>query len=792
MYTKSTRFKYLSILLVIAFLMSAVSPALAGNKTPDVAAAQPADGQPQQIEPGQTPDGLTAPEWDSIQSALAAATIYVDHAATGAATGISWTDAYTNVQDALTPSVNGDQIWVAQGVYTPTLRTDPGSPRTATFTLVEGVALYGGFDGTETSLDQRDWETHITVLSGDLDNNDLTDPYGVVTNTASIVGDNAYHVTTGGGVTETVTVDGFTITAGKADYPHIYYSHTTGGGMLNRNSNPTLTNIIFAGNFASSQGGGLHNSGGGPNLTDVIFYGNASYRGGGIYASYSITLTNGVFLNNSASNSGGGLYINSTGGTSILSNITFTENSAFRGGGMYNTNGYSWLTHVTFNNNSASHGGGMYNDGIRPILSNVTFSNNIASSYGGGLHNSGTHPSLQHVVFFNNSASRGGGIYNYNSNPLLTNVVIDNNIGNYGGGMSNDRSNPLLMDVSFSNNSADNGGGMYNYDSDPILTKVIFTGNSALGSGFWDGGGGMFNQYTSNPILTNVTFTNNSASDLGGGMKNTSHSNPVLTNVIFSNNSAIQLSGGGMSNSQSSPTLTNVTFSSNVATNGGGMYNSANSNPTLINAVLWGNTAPNGEQIHNNGSSIPAISYSDIQDSGGSGAGWDTALGTDGGGNLDTNPLFVDPASGNLHLQLTSPAIDAGDNLGVTVTTDLDGNPRFVDIPAVPDTGIGSPPIADMGAYEAQLVDVALEKTVSPSEVTPGGAMTFTLAVTNRGLLTATQIVLTDSLPAFFSITAIVTDGLVITDTGYAPPYVWAVQNLAPWQSGIITITGAL
>jgi hypothetical protein len=159
------------------------------------------------------------------------------------------------------------------------------------------------------------------------------------------------------------------------------------------------------------------------------------------------------------------------------------------------------------------------------------------------------------------------------------------------------------------------------------------------------------------------------------------------------------------------------------------MYNEV-SDPTLTNCILWGNTATNGApgaQISNEGSS-PTISYSLVQDSGGSGAGWDSSLGIDGGGNIDEDPQFVD-ADGpddvvgtpddNLRLQLTSPAIDAGDNSALPPDTfdldgdgdtaellplDLDGYPRCVDIPDVPDTGVGPAPIVDMGACEAQEV----------------------------------------------------------------------------------------
>ena len=108
----------------------------------------------------------------------------------------------------------------------------------------------------------------------------------------------------------------------------------------------------------------------------------------------------------------------------------------------------------------------------------------------------------------------------------------------------------------------------------------------------------------------------------------------------------------------------------------------------MANCILW----DGGDEIWNNDGSTIAIRYTNLQGS------W---LGT---GNIDADPLFVDPDNGNLRLQPGSPCIDAGDNTAVPgeITTDLDGNPRFLDDPETPDTGVGDPPIVDMGAYEFQ------------------------------------------------------------------------------------------
>src|SRR5690606_37941362 len=88
----------------------------------------------------------------------------VDSAATGANNGYSWADAFTDLQSALAIAASGTEIWVAKGTYKPTTGTD----RNATFAMKNGVAVYGGFVGTETSRDERRWWEHETILSGDI------------------------------------------------------------------------------------------------------------------------------------------------------------------------------------------------------------------------------------------------------------------------------------------------------------------------------------------------------------------------------------------------------------------------------------------------------------------------------------------------------------------------------------------------------------------------------------------------------------------------------------------------
>ncbi|MCK4958980.1 MAG: leucine-rich repeat domain-containing protein, partial [Planctomycetes bacterium] len=154
------------------------------------------------------------------------------------------------------------------------------------------------------------------------------------------------------------------------------------------------------------------------------------------------------------------------------------------------------------------------------------------------------------------------------------------------------------------------------------------------------------------------------------------------------------------------------TFTGNSADNGiGSAMDNFTSSPTMIGCILWSNaTIYASNEIHNY-FSTPVISYSDIAGCGGSGGGWVAALGTDGGGNIDEDPMFVDADGADdvagtedddLRLSVGSPCIEAGDNSVITEATDLDGNPRIFD-------GDGNlTAVVDMGAYESQFIDSEL------------------------------------------------------------------------------------
>jgi len=142
---------------------------------------------------------------------------YVNHLATGANDGSSWTNAYTKLEDALR-QLNGStttDIWVAAGTYYP----DEGEfsnedDKNSSFSSVSNMTLLGGFAGNETLADQRDPKRNVTILSGDITQDDIDpDQDGIISNPDHIVGENADNVLYLGAGAENILIDGFTMTA---------------------------------------------------------------------------------------------------------------------------------------------------------------------------------------------------------------------------------------------------------------------------------------------------------------------------------------------------------------------------------------------------------------------------------------------------------------------------------------------------------------------------------------------------------------------------------------------------
>jgi len=254
--------------------------------------------------------------------------IYVNASVSGGLNnGSSWTDAYTSLQTAMNSAFSSQQIWVAAGTYKPTSTTD----RTISFVMKEGVAVYGGFAGTETQLTDRAPSVNVTILSGEIG--------------AAGTTDNSYHVVQGPAYSSNTTtsiLDGFTITAG--------YSNANGGGIYIYSNNTmqtvTISNCRITSNYASTSGGGVYvyisNASA---LLNCVVSGNTAYlNGGGIYTDNSnMAIVNLSIYGNTASNTtaanyggGGGMYLYY--GAPVINNTIITGNAVTNVSG-YNNGG---------------------------------------------------------------------------------------------------------------------------------------------------------------------------------------------------------------------------------------------------------------------------------------------------------------------------------------------------------------------------------------------------------------------------------------------------------------------
>jgi parallel beta-helix repeat protein/predicted outer membrane repeat protein len=398
--------------------------------------------------------------------------LFVDDDAKGKNDGRSWNDAYNYLQDALAYAncaVKTVEIRVAQGVYTPDSNTSEPigtGNREATFQLIDGVTLKGGYAGFgQPDPNARDIELYETILSGDLLGNDadVYDPEDLFYDPTR--SDNSYHLVIGSGTNATAVLDGFTVTGGKADGSNQGYIDPDdyGGGLYNDAGSPTLLNCTFSGNTARIYGGGVHNIHGNPTLTDCVFTGNSATDGGGLNSDY---------------------------GSPILTGCTFTGNAACS----YNADG--------------GFGGGMYNFSSNSTLIDCTFTENSSDEWGGagGMRNNKSSVIVTNCMFTYNSGGRvgGGGMLNYRGSLILTNCrFIGNSTRRNGGGMdSRETSELTLANCIFIGNSAEEkGGGMCNSWNNPTLNNCTFSGNSADYCG-----GGIYNGGSSGPKITNCIF----------------------------------------------------------------------------------------------------------------------------------------------------------------------------------------------------------------------------------------------------------------------------------------------
>ncbi|MEW6439564.1 MAG: choice-of-anchor Q domain-containing protein [bacterium] len=328
-----------------------------------------------------------------LPSLTLAAVWYVDAAAPGGG-GTSWASAFKTIQQAVDAAGSGDEIWVKRGTYL----------LGATVTVGKAISLYGGFNGSETSLEQRNWTLNVTRVDG---NNAVR----------------CFLVTSGN-----VTVDGFTITRGR----------TTGvdrGGGLCMNVTGTagvsVANCIFLDNRSvDDSGGGMYVQRGHADLSDCTFRGNTSdNRGGAVYVYYTESVSFG---------------------TADITHCDFDQNSSGSGGALFfkggTGSGPNSVVGCSFTANRAYSDAGS-NDGAAIVcdptttISGCSFVGNTATRYGtiATYGDAGNTITVASSVFAGNEVRYGGGICINGSMGFLGSVIVTN--------------------CTFSGNTASSGGG---------------------------------------------------------------------------------------------------------------------------------------------------------------------------------------------------------------------------------------------------------------------------------------------------------------------------------------------
>jgi hypothetical protein len=292
-----------------------------------------------------------------------AGTRYVDATAAGANNGSSWADAYSGaggLTAALAASVSGDEIWVADGTYTPST----SGVRGTSFTFKNGVTVYGGFAGGETSVAQRNFVANLTILSGDLAGNDGS----------NVFTDNSFHVLNGAGSNATAVYDGFTVRGGNANSSA---NDDRGGGILCLSgANPTLRNCIFTANRCTFGGGAGYINSASPTFLSCTFDANLGSNFGGAFdmaSGVGATFDRCVFKNNSAARAGA-IEIFGSSPVKVSNSLFFANTSTGSGGGgaIYISSSAAQIKNCTIIGNSATAnaGGGILASGGSPTITN--------------------------------------------------------------------------------------------------------------------------------------------------------------------------------------------------------------------------------------------------------------------------------------------------------------------------------------------------------------------------------------------------------------------------------------
>ena len=537
--------------------------------------------------------------------------IYVNtNSITGNNNGQSWEDAYLNLQDALQNAQKGDEIWVAEGTYYPTSTND----REIYFELPAGVALYGGFNGTEETIEDRNWEENLTILSGDI---------GVSNDSL----DNAYTV--------------------------VYVN------ILEGDSTRVLDGLIISqGNANSNESNGIH------------LFNGVQKNGGGIYIEGESSLWASIpqlincKLRNNFGKNGGGVFMKGSESSNVVthtnfSNCIFEYNRAFEGGGIYKLGGgkvseINVSECIFYRNKALSFGGGIY-------FANLAGSKRI---------------SIANSIFEENEAVSGGGAIAYDDFNLLSGINIENcdfirNIGDDGGIiyiLSFDNTGNFYVENSRFYENLGGTGNIVIYGLENPLGGIIFQ-NSEFKENFSGQDGGVFFLYESNLLINGCIAANNFSTRGGFIYADDGFTGPnieIINSVIFGNKGINPTPDNDNNSGPGAISIGRETSANN-------QYNLK-----IINSILWNNSKnnPSGKIIDFNSNGDFIMENCLIDEPSCDSIAQNPPTCTNNLYNLD--PLFTDTTNLNFHLLPCSPAIDAGNNAAYDgLPFDLDNNPRL-------------------------------------------------------------------------------------------------------------------
>jgi hypothetical protein len=347
---------------------------------------------------------------------------YVKEGAQGA--GTSWADASGDLQKTMNEIFECGEIWVAEGTYKPNrpatnIQVIDANNRNNSFVLTRNVKLYGGFPGIGApDMDQRDWNQHLTILSGDVGIPDLQD-------------DNVFHVLISDGDVGRAELNGFVVTKGKA-FPNSYgavqgaYSGYRGGGLLLELSSPTIANCRFIDNHSGSAGGAIATFSSSPVITNCQFVSNLSggagaSRGGAISFEWGSPMISGSLFAGNVASFGGAIYSNAR---TTVSNSLFSGNRGeIDGGAISHTSAVANtafdlnLTNVTIAGNSSPQGNAINSKSLVTMKNCIVWgpaNSNISFDYSGGF---GQGLNASYSMF----PSTRSGVGNLSGDPLFVN-----------------------------------------------------------------------------------------------------------------------------------------------------------------------------------------------------------------------------------------------------------------------------------------------------------------------------------------------------------------------------------